>query len=198
MSLTYSVVYTPVNKDWELNHPKYTCHDNKIHIRFKDYNSPQIISGFEEKLTYLLSYLLHYNFQPQVLMCKSNEQIMNLFLKDNDVQEINLVIRDFTNDNKYKGLKLLKNYNKKDTVEFFGKTDINCFPVNKDGDGVTKIGSLELFLNNLGKISLVNYLFNDNYKIYIHKLKSEKTNKFERKQLRKIKPIEKIELVDLW
>ena len=131
-------------------------------------------------------------------MCKSNEQIMNLFLKDNDVQEINLVIRDFTNDNKYKGLKLLKNYNKKDTVEFFGKTDINCFPVNKDGDGVTKIGSLELFLNNLGKISLVNYLFNDNYKIYIHKLKSEKTNKFERKQLRKIKPIEKIELVDLW
>lgn len=131
-------------------------------------------------------------------MCKSNEQIMNLFLKDNDVQEINLVIRDFTNDNKYKGLKLLKNYNKKDNVEFFGKTDINCFPVNKDNDGVTKIGSLELFLNNLGKISLVNYLFNDNYKIYIHKLKSEKTNKFERKQLRKIKPIEKIELVDLW
>ena len=38
--LTYSVIYTPdLTTDTGIN---YVCSDNKIHIRFRDFNKPQV------------------------------------------------------------------------------------------------------------------------------------------------------------
>ena len=60
--LTCSVLYTPSKNDLAIDSDnlKYLCRDNKIHIRFRDYNKKQVIRGFESKLTYLLTYLMNY------------------------------------------------------------------------------------------------------------------------------------------
>ena len=197
MALTYSLVYTPLVKDWEYNHPKYTCSDNKIHIRFKDYNSPQLIEGFEAKLTYLISYLMNYCYLPKILNKSDNKSLMEDFLKTSDINKINVVIKEFTGDGKYKGLKLHKNYNKKTNIKYFGEVNIECFPIEEE-NGIEKASNLSLFLSNLGEIPLVSYLFNDNYKLYIHESKPKKTNKFLRKQLRKEQVVAQSELIELW
>ena len=197
MSLVYSLVYTPLVKDWEENHPKYTCSDNKIRIRLKDYNSSQLIEGFQAKLTYLISYLMNYCYLPRILTRSDNQTLLEDFLKTPDIRKINFAIRDFTGDEKYKGLKLCKNYNRKSNIKFFGDVDISCFPIEEE-NGIERAGNLALFLSNLGGIPLISYLFNDNYKLYIHETKPQKTSKFLRKQLRKEQNNSQVDLIELW
>ena len=62
MALTCSILYTPSVSRIKTNidNLKYICRDNKIHIRFKDYNKKQVIKGVEAKLTYLITYLMNY------------------------------------------------------------------------------------------------------------------------------------------
>ena len=69
-TLTYSLIYTP--KTITNYKAKYVCSDCKVHIRLKDFNSPQIIRGFEAKLTYLISYIFHSN------QCSNIEDFMKL------------------------------------------------------------------------------------------------------------------------
>ena len=57
--LSYSLVYTPDTATSELTNP--VCSDKRIHIRFRDFNKPQMISGFERKLTYLMTALMNYS-----------------------------------------------------------------------------------------------------------------------------------------
>lgn len=41
----------------------YACGDNKLHIRFRDYTKPQVISGFINKLTFVLTYLFNTEYR---------------------------------------------------------------------------------------------------------------------------------------
>ena len=52
----FKVVYT-VNDPTEIK-PKYTCIDNKIHVRLRQYKESEKISGFVNKLTFLLTFLI--------------------------------------------------------------------------------------------------------------------------------------------
>ena len=93
------------------------------------------------------------------------------------------------NTYKYKGLKILKNYNKQTYTETYGEIDLNCFPEFTEN-------SLENFINTFKINDLAEFLINDSYKIIIHKYKEVKQNKFNRKQ-QKTKD-NKSDLIELW
>ena len=104
--LSCILCYTP-NKAKVIENVKYTCSDNKIHIRFKDFNSPQTIKGFEAKLTYLISYLVNYCYLPTVLEDPVNEDILlKNFLQTSDLNEVLRTIKVFINPVKTNGFKL--------------------------------------------------------------------------------------------
>jgi len=179
-TLTYSLIYTP--KTSTNYKAKYVCSDCKVHIRLKDFNSPQIIRGFEAKLTYLISYIFHSN------QCSNIEDFMKL----NDVWILNSQLGEklvLLNDYKYKGLKILKNYNKQDYINEYGEIDLDCFPVlNKN--------SLKTFINTFKITDIISFLLDDSYQIIIHKQREIRENKFNRKQT-KIQN-KKSDLIELW
>ena len=182
MALTYSLIYTPtVSTNYNA---KYVCSDGKVHIRFKDYNKSQLIKGFEGKLTYLISFLFH----------KSDCENISQFMKLNDIWVLEQYLVEGISkysSYKYKGLKLLKNYNKKLNLSEYGEIDDDCFP-KKDKN----ISNLQKFMDSFKLDNLTNFLFDDSYEVIIHRKKDEKDNKFIRKQNR-IKEKES-ELFVLW
>lgn len=196
--LTCVLCYVP-RKAKLIDQVKYTCLDNKIHIRFKDFNSPQTIKGFELKLTYLISYLFNYCYLPTVLRKDSNQTLLKNFLSNSDLNEVLRTIKVFITPTKTNGFKLGKNYNRKDN-KFFGNVDINCFPL-LEKDGVTEIGSLKQFLKTFGGIKLEDYLFNDGYEVVIKDINLEvKLNKYQKKDI-KIQERNRnktVDLVSLW
>lgn len=198
--LTVSILYTPTNKDWKKELPNYICSDNKVHIRFKDYITSERISGFEAKLTYLLSYLINYSYIPTLLVKTDNKVISDSFLKTDSVDDICSSIKFFMQNDNFKGLKLLKNYKRQlRTCNYFGKLDPNCFPLNYSSD-IPIAGSLNSFLINFGNISLDEYLFNDSIEIIIHEARIIKEDKFKRKEIRKNNKSKSVDsdFVELW
>ena len=199
-----SLVYTPCKNNFNSDKEPFTnylCWDNKIHIRFRDYNSNQTIKGFEGKLTYLLSYLMNYGYLPKVLE-KNNFKECDLikdFLNTKAIITLCNNIRLFAMEDNFKGLKLSKNYKKDTDVIYFGKTDINCFPINDGSLEIRKDISLNSFLESFGNISLIEYLFNDAYSVVISEYKEDKKNKFIKKEERKLlKETSKENFVELW
>ena len=182
--LTWNVIYNYIpnySDNWVWNYPKYTCYDNKVHIRLRDFNSNQVIKGFEAKLTYLLAYILHFNLlSDKEYKTKNIIRILQDLSETEEVEKIKLCIRKFTNDSNFKGLKISKNYNKGNLIDL-GEVDNNCFPVSSSDN------SIENFLSKLHINTLSEYLFNDSYKIVIKEEKQLKDNKFTRKQLKKLK-----------
>ncbi len=189
-NLTYSLIYTPSTITNDI--VKYTCSDGRIHIRFKNFNGPQVIQGFESKLTYLVSFIFHENH------CNSIEEFMNL----NDVWLLNQYLEQglskytFTSY-KYRGLKVFKNYDKQVNTDAFGVYNPSCFPHNlKEDNNHIEGNKIDFFIKNLHIIDLNEFLFNEGYRIIIHKKKETKDNKFIRKQ-KKIKEKES-NLIELW
>lgn len=197
--LTYSIMYTPALSEEKA--VKYTCWDNKIHIRFKDYKKAQVVEGFEAKLAYLLSYLINFSYLPNILEVKNEKILIEDFLSTDDAKTILATIESYMSNYNFKfnGIKLSKNYNRQNELKYFGKAFLECFPFNRNKEIAYK-ACLKEFLLNLGKISLFDYLFNDGYKIIIHEAKERKINKFERKQLKLDNMIAESEsgLIELW
>lgn len=181
-NLTCMLCYTPndVNDALSLN---YLCFDDKIHLRFRDFKSEMIISGFEKKLTYLLSYLMNYSYLPKVLNIYNNETLIDTFLKSSDVTNIYNSIRKNICNQKFKGIQLKANY-KKGECAAFGAVNSNCFP-RRIIDGVEQAGNLYTFLSAFN-ISLDNYLFDDRYKVIIMEDRGINPNiKFIKKQIKR-------------
>ena len=58
--MNYKIIYTPNIDDGvqaldrDIN---FLCADNKLHIRLRDYDKEEVIHGFIDKLTYVVTYL---------------------------------------------------------------------------------------------------------------------------------------------
>lgn len=193
--LTYSLVYTP-SSGWEVDVPKYLCSDNRIHIRLKDFNSPQIIRGFEAKLTYLISYLFHFCYHPNIVGNPDQKTLLKGFNESSYVQELYGVLITYVADRKFKGIKITPNYNKK-RCTYFGEVDVNCFPFDR-GEELKQRGHLKDFLHYLHDLSLIEYLFNDEIELYIHPEKQVKENKFIRKMKKKTSRYVESDRIELW
>lgn len=178
----------------------YVCSDNKVHIRFRDYNSPQVIAGFEQKLTYLLTYLMNYSYLQKTLLAVNCEDVIKGFLKSSDVHEIDSCIRAETTNIRYKGIKLRKKYSKHIYDDHpYGNVEITCFPIHIE-DSLIKTGDLNFFISAF-KISLRDYLFNDNYIIIIDDIKtSEMNRKFKNKMNKKAEAASRstLDVAELW
>lgn len=196
--LTYSIYYTPNNKKSDFEDSNYVCSDKKVHIRFSDYNSEQIIAGFEKKLTYLFTYLINYSYLPNVINQSNIRDLIENFSRMSDILTINNIIMNHISLRDFKGFKVRANYKKKDCKPF-GEITPEVFPVEWIDDTAVK-GSLDIFLSKL-KISLDDYLFNDSYVIIIREDKyinfnKKFINKLNRKSERK--KAKDFDLVELW
>lgn len=172
--LTYSIYYTPADDLLNAFPINYICSDNKIHSRFRDFNSEELIIGFEKKLAYLLTYLMNYSYLPRIIGDYDTDTLIKNFLKSSDVATIIAAVNIY-NGSKIRGIRLRKNYNKKVDCKPFGDTDSNCFPLNIKDD-IIQCGDLNSFLSKL-KISLDEYLFNDSYVIILREHREFEVNK---------------------
>lgn len=197
--LTYQLTYTP-EKDVE-NNIDFLCFDNKIHIRLRDYEREEVVSGFINKLTYLLTYLVNYSWANKIVSAPNSNAIISSFLSQNEDAE--LIIRTISNkimDKKFKGISITTNY-RRTKCNPLGSISKDLLPKNTSGE-VSFSGDLSLFLNKL-HISLADYLFNDGYELVLHK-DSFKTpyTKFHKKAAKKVikesKKEKEIEYVSLW
>ena len=192
--LTYSILYTP---DQTTNPGvNYVCSDKKIHVRFRDFNKEQVISGFEKKLTYLMSYLMNFSYITSLFDICDERTIMNALLDSKDVTRIyNCIKYDMQID--FKSFRLTPNYKKSDCVAF-GAVEQTAFPLLYDEFGAPKQGDIETFLNKL-KVSLLEYLFNDSYSIILHEKSEDNVNeKFVNKELRKEDRVANTDYIQLW
>ena len=192
--LTYSIIYTPdLTTNAGVN---YVCSDNKIHIRFRDFNKPQVISGFERKLTYLMTYLMNYSFVSELFDHCNEKTLINALLDSKDVQRIYNAIK-YDKQIDFKSFRLTSNYKRKEELVIFGKVEESAFPLMYDEFGLKKIADLDTFLNKF-KIGLLEYLFNDSYSIILHEKDETDVNvKFINKELRKNR-VAQSDFVELW
>lgn len=181
--LTYSLVYTPDFSNTTPFNP--VCSDKKIHIRLRDFDKPQIIRGFERKLTYLVTYLLNYSNPALINMFSSYDPkiIINALIESDDMKDVYRTIK-YEKQIDFKSFMVKTNYKKKEHT-LFGNVLKNVFPIDYDKYGAPLEGSLKTFLKKL-KLTLIEYLFDDSYSIIIHKTPAEKLNaKYINKENRK-------------
>lgn len=166
--LTYSLVYTPsLDNDLGADERdiKYVCSDNKIHIRLRDYDKPEVIQGFIGKLTFLLTYLV--NSVSSTATDDNPEELIDSFCAHND-DYFKLVsfINSALHEPKFKGILITKTYRKKDKgprANYFGNMPKGVCPLVDD----YRYGDLNYFLSRLN-MNLYSYLFNDGISIQIH------------------------------
>ena len=198
--LTYSVCYFPELDTSVEDRINFTCFDNKVHIRFRDFNKPEVIAGFEKKLCYLLSYLMHYSYLPKTIGKYSIDTLLNDFSNTNDVLEIISTINYYNQLEPISGIKMRRNYKKNVISKPFGELDSDCFSVKYESD-IIKVCDLDYFLEKLN-ISLFDYLFNDKYQIIItNKKQSDINTKFISKENRKLNRLNlspQDDLITLW
>lgn len=194
--LTYSIYYTP-SADIDDGVINYICFDNKVHVRFRDFNSEMLIVGFEKKLSYLLTYLMNYSYLPKVIGVYDDKTLIDTFLKSSDVAAIYSSISNNSCGKTFKGIRLKPNYRKND-CQPFGKVDIKCFPI-KIVDGIIQTGDLNTFLSTL-KISLDEYLFNDSYMIILREDKKLDINKkfINRENKKQSRVASDFDITELW
>lgn len=192
---TYSICYMPsIKANEDIN---YICFDNKIHVRFRDYNSEQVISGFEKKLSYLLTYLMNYSYLPKIVGKYDTEKLIKGFLNSSDITTIISTINIHCNTS-IKGIKLKPNYNKKKEYKAFGNLITNYFPLVLVDD-IIETGNLDSFLSTI-KLSLEEYLFNDKYLIVLNEFKVQDINKkfTNRMNKKSNKILGNFDLEELW
>lgn len=199
--INYSLIFTNNREEGSAEINKYLCFDNKIHIRLRDFNKEEVLTGFEKKFTYLLSYLINYLYIPKLVGKYSDKEILESFLLDETVEQIIDFIRSCIYDSgiQYSGLLLKLNYKKdKNKYKAFGDTDAKFFPLQVKNN-VTEAGSFEFFLTTFN-LDLYNYLFNDDYAIWLHEKDLKPNKKFETRKLKKINKLinKNINIVELW
>lgn len=195
--MKYYLVYSPEDEKWvdELG-IDFLCSDNKVHIRLRNYDHPEVISGFVDKLTYLITYLICGKWAD--MPAASPEKIISNFTKlDEDFQRITEIIRDLLHEEKFAGIHIQKVYRKKPISKdkLLGSFEPGTCPTSDD---TTWARSLSNFLETLN-ISLGEFLFNDAYDIVLTDEAGEKQHRYQKfinKKENKVKSVFKYE--NLW
>lgn len=206
VSLSLKMVVEPSLSGFPIEYSPL-CIDNKIHIRFRDYGAKEVIAGFEDKLTYMLTYLFNKEFTPTIeefegAMTQGHSFVWSrylpLFMDSQSYKEIESVISK--NIVGYSGILLTPKYVKKPYTnpwEQFGSIQDGA-SIPSTGPGGE--GILKQFLS-VFKVSLEDYLFNDSYQFVIdEKMVAETINsKFIKKGRpnKEVKDI-KVEVPELW
>lgn len=196
-NLVYSLIYMPsISSDKTIN---YLCSDNKVHIRLKKYGiKPEIISGFENKLSFLLTFSLnefcnHFYMSKDLLRhVNENKNFKDIWLdimKEFKTKYNSFGIDDCLSNNilYYEGLKILPIYYKKfkltNALDLIGE----CYNLKNKlfDDNPTKN-----FLDYFKLSSLDEYLFNDAIVIQISKKLKINNSKFINKSKHKIQHYE--------
>lgn len=201
MNLTYNLVYTPSLDDGYRADEKdinWLCSDRKIHIRLRDYNKPEVIVGFINKLTYLVTYLVNSGCTASLESMRENpDKYLSTFC-ENDESFLHLVdfIKSSLHDSRYSGIKVTKVYRKKkvNKPNSFGIISDGAMPVE---DGY-KLGDLSFFIGEF-RIPLYEFLFNDAYTLVLQEKPAPLAcyDKFTRKSLNKSSTKEYFEYVKL-
>jgi hypothetical protein len=169
MKMTYKIVYRPNAEDRIAATSKdidFLCVDNKLHIRLRDYDHEEVIHGFVNKLTYVVTYL----FQRAVV---SGELTTNIFEKfvNSDTSLKNLsswleTVYEY-NGKSFKGLKISENYRKikKSVATPLGSFMTGTCPLK---DGIT-YGDIDFFASSLNFIPIEELILNDSLDIVISK-----------------------------
>lgn len=210
MSLTYSLVYTPLRDLRRV--VNYLYADGKVHFRFKDFEKREDIVGFEEKLNYLMTYLFNYSYSSCYNYSPSEyvelpkgiiKEIIKDFLKSPDVIQIYNIVKLNIVDKKFKGFKANLNYSltrledgNSKGVSPFGSIDDDCAPLRSPGRRHAK-GSIQIFLETL-KIDLYSYLFNDGYSIAINSTRKIKDRDKLIKKQNRIYEATTADVIKLW
>ncbi len=195
MKLTYKLIYTPSRNSFysvEESNINFVCSDKRIHVRLRDYDKEEVIRGFINKLTYLVTYLVNYvegsdsaRFSSDDELLKSATKNINLYLGYN--------IGNLIHVDDFKGLKISKNYRRLKEFNPLGSIPSNLCPYSNSGES----NSLSFFLKAFN-INIHDFLFNDAYEIVITKDKDSKMyQKFLNKQNKTKKEV-KEERVALW
>lgn len=193
--LTYCLVFNPnmvVDKDF--NNVNFLCIDKKIHIRLRDFNHPEVIHGFINKLTYLMTYLV--NTWPYSGSFDAKEFLTSFESGDAEFEKVNKFIEYILKDTDFKGIKLFPAYRRKhvDPQHPFGTLAEGTYPVYSNFG----LGDVNFFLDTLG-INLFKFLFDDRYEIVIKEVSDIDTcySKFTNKEI-KSSTTSHFEYVDLW
>jgi len=166
--LTYKIVYSP-NLDTHTNILKtvdFTCSDGKLHLRLRDYDHEEVICGFINKLTYLVTYLFQRSANKNDLTTKTIEEVVK---NDESFVALNSWLKsNFANiGKKYKGLKITKNYRKISECNPSGSFVEGTCPLKNN----TTYGDLDFFHQSLRGFGIENFLFNDAVELVISKVK---------------------------
>lgn len=196
MHLTYKYVFSPNEVKSDLLDINFLCHDNKVHIRLRDYTKAEVLKGFEAKLTYLITYLFNYNFLPKFVGKPDLKALLKNFnTKSDEMKELNEALRPYMQED-FKGIKVTANYRKSGNFSPFGTLDPDFCPTLKDGKLMISTG-LKFFLKSFNT-TLQDFLFNDAYEVILV-VEKEKIlyNKFKNRQERKKTKGQTVE-VSLW
>jgi len=167
--LVYNLVYTPSLDDGlgaDERDINWLCSDNKIHIRLRDYNKPEVITGFINKLTYLVTYLVNSGCTSSLESVRENpDAYLDTFCKnDSDFLRVVDLVKSSLHEPRYSGIKVTKVYRKKkvNKPNSFGIISDGALPVEDN----YKLGDLTYFVSSL-RIPLHEFLFNDAYAIVL-------------------------------
>jgi len=174
--------------------PNYLCKDNYVHIRLKNYgNKKEVISGFESKLTLLVTYLagcITLNMSTFDETSDIWSACISKLLLTSDFRTVSNACNYMFE--KYKGIKILPAYSKKKyknhSLAFLGSVS-NMIDSSDDS-------YLDTFLTELD-ISLLDYLFNENIYLIVDVKQKIHNEKYARKYSKKSSK-EKINYVELW
>lgn len=178
------------------------CKDSKIHIRLYDYCMPMVISGFVDKLTFLVTYLL----QGYIKTIKDS-----INLNDVDADYILTLFQDCCYEYKilqkdiglrikgYKGINILKEYTKINPTSKLGAVRNKFLPVGCD---MTLDSLIQSFQQVYLSIDLMSILFNDSISIVLSDclyvtddLYSKYKNKLTKQKQKESKPLS---VINLW
>ena len=162
--LVYKIVINPENTYRSTDYVNFLCSDNKVHVRLRDYDHEEVIHGFIDKLTYLVTYL----FQRSAVT--DAEAIETFAKQDEDIKILTDYISEFfyftpSANRNFSGLKISKNYRKNSNkYSLLGSFKKGTCPL-KDS---CSFSNTTFFMDKLG-LSLDDYLFNDGVELIITK-----------------------------
>ena len=179
--LTYKIVYTP-SESFKTTRVNLLCADNKVHIRLREYDHEEVIHGFIEKLTYVITYLLS--------KYDCTEDTADIILKKFSENDFSFfAVNDAVIGGLFdcKGIKISKCYRK---IKQSRKNPLGKFTLGTCPSGADI--SIYKLKDEFRMLNIKEFLFNDAIDIVITKKKPNKDSysKFVKKESRVKKPKE--------
>lgn len=164
-----SVINVITDTSIDMSKMKLTCNDNKIHIKLSNFNNPQIIEGFEQKLSFLITILLQIIYGLKYQNCYTKESFNYFTSNFSHTAIYNIIVDSIKNmDSTCCGIKInrciLKN------SKMTGEVQDNI--INPLMEYYSGSDLIIKFLSIFKVDTLYEYLFNNSYKIII----SDKVN----------------------